>query len=165
MSVPVRRSARIAAKADLPKKEEVIPPVTEKKVKKVKKINDPTPPPMEVEPLSHLDRVILEEYVPLLESLLPKIKDISNAEFLIKELDEIFHILNKIPQLGMNAFFLCDVIHSLKWSLEKIENGDPFEDSLDEEDKFSDPVFVNEDHKNAFWPMELFIDGLKRLLK
>jgi hypothetical protein len=163
MSVPVRRSARIAAKADLPKKE-VFSPVIEKKVKKIRKVVDPLPP-VKADPLSHLDRVILEEYVPLLESLLPKIKDITNAEFLIKELDEIFHILNKIPQIGMGGFFLADVIHSLKWSLEKIENGDPYEDSLDEEDKFSDPVFVNEDHKNAFWPMELFIDGLKRLLK
>ena len=161
---PVRRSARVAEKATLPKKE-VFSPVIEKKVKKVKKINDPTPPPMEVEPLSDVHRVILEETIPVLESLLPKIKDITNAKMLIKELGEIFDILNKIPQIGMDGFFLADVIHSLRWSLEKIEKGDPFEDSLDEEDKFSDPVFVNEDHKNAFWPMELFIKSLKSLLK
>jgi hypothetical protein len=159
--LPVRRSARVAAKADLPKKE-VFSPVIEKKVRKV---NDPTPPPMKVEPLSDVHRRLIEDTIPILESLLPQIKDISNAKMLINKLGDIYDNVDKIPQLGLCGFFLCDVLHSLEWSLEKIEKGDPYEDELDEEDKFKDPVFVNQDHKNAFWPMEFFINGLKNLLK
>ncbi len=146
--LPVRRSSRLAEKADLPKKE-VFSPVVEKKVKKVSH---------SIVPFTEEELSIMREAIPTAEFLLFLIQDISNATTIIQEIDNIFEDVIKIPRIGIDILFLSDVSLSLKRSLEMIEKG-----IVDEEfqQKFGDQ-FVNEDQKVAFEAMETFVASLKR---